>query len=405
MNQGLSREAIIRGILFGSEGSMPKKYQNPAMKTRIDVPRKYYYIRYFIRTIGEDGKPKRIRKNENLGFLDETSVKEARRRRAEILEVVNAGRILAQSQVKFRDLAQRFLDTRVPQLGVATQAKYRTQIRLHLVPAFGDLALYEIDRPRVEEFLTAKANAGLGWWTRIDLKGVLSGIFTTAKNWKLWDGDNPTEGVRIGRKKLVREKRLLTAEQLRMILAALDDRERFIVQLLFGLGLRISEALGLIWEDVDFDRGVLSIRRRWYRGDWSETKTENSEDDLQLGKALLDEFRQRYPGPHKRKCCVFVGDDGHAPPDDRDILRENFRPILKRLGLYYKGFGWHAFRRQNITWRQTIGGATPLEAQKAARHGSVDMTLLYTLRDSERERNQVDLMFEKLMETEPGKTQ
>ena len=73
------------------------------------------------------------------------------------------------------------------------------------------------------------------------------------------------------------------------------------------------------------------------------------------------------------------------PPDDRDLLRWEFRPILKRLGLYYPGFGWHAFRRQNVTWRQQVGGVTPLKAQRARGHGSLDMTYLYTLTDTERE--------------------
>ena len=81
------------------------------------------------------------------------------------------------------------------------------------------------------------------------------------------------------------------------------------------------------------------------------------------------------------------------------------RPVIKRLGLYYKGFGWHAFRRRNVTWRQTVGGATPLEAQRAARHGSLDMTLLYTLNDPVRERSQVDAMFDRLMDTPEGKPQ
>jgi hypothetical protein len=88
------------------------------------------------------------------------------------------------------------------------------------------------------------------------------------------------------------------------------------------------------------------------------------------------------------------------PPDDRDLLRYEFRPVLKRLGLYYEGFGWHAFRRQNITWKQQLGGATPLEAQKAGRHSSLDMTYLYTLTDPERETLQQQRMFEALL----GKT-
>jgi integrase len=150
--------------------------------------------------------------------------------------------------------------------------------------------MYEIDNTLVKEWLKAKEDDGLGWWTRIDLKGVLSAIFTQAKAWRQWDGDNPTEGVRIGKKKLVRKKELLTVEQLRAILAALQSRERFILQILFGLGLRISECLGLRWSDIDLEAGTVSIRRRWYRGDISEdgdTKSDAGDCVLQLGSGLL----------------------------------------------------------------------------------------------------------------------
>jgi hypothetical protein len=85
---------------------------------------------------------------------------------------------------------------------------------------------------------------------------------------------------------------------------------------------------------------------RWYRGDLSddgETKSDNSFRVAQLGP-LVEKFRRRHPGPQARDQFVFVGDDGVMPPDDRDLLREEFRPVLKRLKLY-QGFGWHPFRR------------------------------------------------------------
>ena len=372
---------------------------------RQDVKRAYYYVRITVPVITATGRCSR-RIARKLAFVDEVSKKEVMRLRAQVLELVNEGRMLVQSQLRFKDVAQRFLDVRVPQLGFATQNKYRTQIKNHILPAFGELRLCDIDRPGVEEWLTAKATE-LGWWSRTDLKGVLSAIYTAARNWKLWSGDNPTEGVRVGRKMLVREKRLLTVEQMRLILAALSDRERFLVLILLGTGIRISEALGMRWADIDFAQGTLEIRRRWYRGDLSDegcTKTESSTRRIQLGP-LVSEFAQRNPGPQAKDHFVFIGDDGVLPPDDRDLLRFEFRPILKRLKLYYPGFGWHAFRRQNVTWRQSVGNATPFEAQKAAGHGSPEMTFLYTLTDREREKGQVQAIFDHLMGRHEGKPQ
>ncbi len=55
----------------------------------------------------------------------------------------------------------------------------------------------------------------------------------------------------------------------------------------------------------------------------------------------------------------------------------------------------HTFRRLNVTWRQEVG-ATPLEAQKAAGHASLDMTYLYTQTDEAREREHVAQIMDRL---------
>ena len=53
------------------------------------------------------------------------------------------------------------------------------------------------------------------------------------------------------------------------------------------------------------------------------------------------------------------------------------------------------FRRLNVTWRQEVG-ATPIEAQKAAGHASLDMTFLYTQTDEAREREHVARILDRL---------
>lgn len=414
---------------------MPKRYQDPKLQVRKDVAKPFYFIRVRIHSKEIPGK-KPPRKELILGRVGEITLKEAMKRRAAELDAINSRLIKVHATIRFKDLCEQFLAVRVPQLGIATQRKYETQIRNHILPAFGELKLCDIDPVGIENWLRSKEQEGLGWWSRIDLKGIMSAIFTAAKGWKQWEGDNPTEGIRIGRKRLVREKRLLTIDEFRRLLGALPERPKFIVTIMFGLGLRISEVLGLKWSDVDFQSKTITIRRRWHRGDLSEdgdTKTEASCAVMALGPSMLQEFRSSFykiqPQHETGRSCgetaggepeeagtireipsssrrgfVFLGEDS-LPPDDRDLLREELRPVLKRLKLYYRGFGWHAFRRANITFRQQIGGATPLEAQRAARHASLDMTYLYTLSDHERESSQQQAMFDKLMETQKGEIQ
>ncbi len=377
---------------------MPRKYQNPKLQVRDDVPRPYYYVRVIVPRITAEGR-RRVRENRILGYCDQISRKRAMELRAEQLEQVNQGRLVAPSLIRFKDLAARYLETRLPQLGVGAQAKYRVHLKNHLLPGLGELKLSEIDRSLLEQFLASKAET-LAWWTRNDLRGILSGLFSAARDWKWSEGPNPAKGVRIGRKKFAREKRLLSLDELRTLLGALQGQLRFLVVVLVGLNLRISEALALKWSDVDFTEGVISIRRRWYRGDLSEdgeNKTEASTGELRMGASLAAELARRDPGPGRRDEFLFVGEDGKNPPDDRDLLRFELRPVLKRLGLYQKGLGWHAFRRAGVTYRQSVGGATALEARHAARHASVDMTLLYTLADAERETAQQQRVMEELL--------
>lgn len=61
-----------------------------------------------------------------------------------------------------------------------------------------------------------------------------------------------------------------------------------------------------------------------------------------------------------------------------------------------EGFGMHVLRRLSVTWRQTIGGAAPVEAQKQAGYTSLDMTMLYSQTDEDRERERVSKILDHL---------
>ena len=298
---------------------MPRKFQSGKLQVRGKRP--YWFVRVTVPVITADG-PKKDRVEKIIGYCDAMKRKEAEKKRSEILEAVNSHRMMASAHVKFRELAEQFEKLEVPLLGFATRSRYESVIKVHLLPAFGEMRLADIDTRTIQEWLNGKTE--YSWWSRQGMNGVLGAMFKAAERLGLTEkNSNPTDGIRLGKKKLAREKRKLTIPQLQAILGALQERERFIVTVLFALGLRISECLGLKWRDVDWDEGVLKIERRWLRGDLGDTKTEDSERRLALGPLVTD-FKRRYPGP--RAIEKFIFDDGTAlPPDDRELLRWNFR--------------------------------------------------------------------------------
>jgi integrase len=88
------------------------------------------------------------------------------------------------------------------------------------------------------------------------------------------------------------EVKPLTPEQARTFLdAAQEDRLEALYRVALALGLRLGEALGLGWEDVDFDSGTLRVRRSLQRVEGKltlkEPKTEKSRRALTMPRTLV----------------------------------------------------------------------------------------------------------------------
>ena len=77
---------------------------------------------------------------------------------------------------------------------------------------------------------------------------------------------------------LVRQsaKRVLTADEVKALLAELTGAYRVMVFVASTPGLRVSELLGLRWSDCNFDAGEIQLSRGIVRQHETEMKTEAS---------------------------------------------------------------------------------------------------------------------------------
>lgn len=85
-----------------------------------------------------------------------------------------------------------------------------------------------------------------------------------------------------------REHIILTPEQTMMIIGHLQEPVRTMALLDAGTGLRASELTGLRWADVDFESGVLHIRRGVVSAVVGEVKTDASRSQLPLAPFILN---------------------------------------------------------------------------------------------------------------------
>jgi integrase len=84
------------------------------------------------------------------------------------------------------------------------------------------------------------------------------------------------------------EARFFTLEEVGKIIAAAREPYKTMFLLLAMTGMRAGEMLGLQWQDIDFDRGLLNMRRSAWYGRAQSVKNKTSEGVVPLPQVLAN---------------------------------------------------------------------------------------------------------------------
>lgn len=179
-----------------------------------------------------------------------------------------------------------------------------------------------------------------------------------------------------------KDMKYLTLDQFYDFIEYVDDPVYYALFItLFHLGLRIGEANALTWQDIDFEKGLVSINKtvstklqtagKQYR--ISTPKTASSVRTLPLpqivSNALLS-LRDKVYHPNGEIATAFVF-GGLAPIPESTITKKKDY-YLKKAGL--PAMRLHDFRHSCASLLIN-NGATPLHVSKWLGHANVTMTL------------------------------
>jgi len=185
---------------------------------------------------------------------------------------------------------------------------------------------------------------------------------------------NPIELVRL--KDSARQKEIITLSP-ELYRRLLDDPEipllvKTMVQVAAGLGMRVSEVLGLKWSDFDFEAGEVRIQRSAVKQQTLKTKTRGSAAKLPLHPELIAVLQMWREAAPVVKGWVF-GSERTGRPYDRDYLRDTYLvPAGARLGV--GPLGWHSFRHSYSALLR-LGGASIEEQKALMRHARIATTM------------------------------
>src|SRR5437870_4404909 len=208
--------------------------------------------------------------------------------------------------------------------------------------------------------------------TVLNVLGTLSTILTTARNWGYNCEQINLDKLRLQARGMKYEAPSFTPDQLKRILAIAEEPWRTMFCILTLDGLRAGEVLGLKWEDIDFDRSLLHIRRTAWYGKIQTAKSESSETVLPIPTSLLTLLKNyRKIWKANDRGFLFATRNGR-PPSSNKVVEYHLWTILHALGI--SRYGPHAFRHSH-TALLLDSGATPKVVQRQLRHADARTTL------------------------------
>lgn len=316
---------------------------------------------------------------------------------------------ITSEKIELRDYLASWLDNVVrPNVKRTTHQNYSRAIKDRILVRLGGIYLQEL-RPRdVAAWVQELASKGFAAGTITQAKSVLSAALRYAVYPAELIAVNPATNIPIPRcapRKVVKRV-IVTPEQFAAIPRGSTSYPA--IKIMYHSGMRISETLGLTWEDIDLNTGKICVSRQRFEAGYFDTpKTESSArvfyadaSFIAYLRALRAEqaehqmrFGQAYQLAHEdsrdERALVFLPKKIPAPdyllrrslvcirPNGVPLHHTSVTLVLRKAGL-----NPHSFRHTHAT-KLIEAGAKPVDVAARLGHANANITQNLYAHDTE----------------------
>lgn len=261
------------------------------------------------------------------------------------LHDASKGLVALDDKRPLREYLTHWLETTAkPSVRGNTFRNYEGTVRLHISPELGDTPLASLTPQQVQGFLAGMVKSGLSERTALYAYTILKRALSQAVRWNLivrnvCDFVDPPRAAR-------NEMKVFSREQAQAFLQHVQgDRLEAYYTVAMSIGLRLGEALGLRWLDVDWARSTLTVQHSLQRLDGRlqllEAKTPMSNRAIKMPTLIVKALRAHLArqdeerlaaGPRwKESGHVFTNALG-GPVEPRNMIRQ-YKGHLAAAGL------------------------------------------------------------------------
>ena len=276
---------------------------------------------------------------------------------------IDRGTYQEPNKLTVAEYAKEYFSTCAVNLSHNTQVSYKRILDKHILPALGKVKLTDLNHRQVQRFVTSlSAQKGLSAKTVRNIHGVLHNMLESAARDELLLR-NVSERCSLPRV-TQHQVRAITTAELSRFLQAIDGKQfRNIFFIDIFSGLRLSEILGLRWDDVDFDYDCIYVRQqlqqKQIKGDFSyflAPPKEGKQRKIILAQNAMQVLRhQRAKQLEQRLAAgalwdnsfhlVFTNDFGQ--PLNRRTVYKHLKRILLDCGM--GNYTFHSLRHSFAT--------------------------------------------------------
>ena len=333
------------------------------------------YIVYLEYKDKESGK--KIQKN--MGAFEKK--RDASKKLNEVKDSIYSDKLVIPSALNVESFILDFIEKHKINISITTYNNYMRICKKYIIPLLGSYKLDEIRPVHIQNYIDDLAGILTPQTIKVHIN-ILNLAFKKAYRLRLIK-ENVIECVEVPKNRKFKNNIYNKEDMIKLLNICKNTDMELYIYLASGLGLRISEILGLTWDNIDFANSTVTINKITIRNNGlvslKSPKTESSERTITCPKEIMimlkDHKRLQLENKLKGKIkntmnLLFF--DKNEQPIAQDVLSKKFNKFLLKNNLEHIRF--HDLRHSHVTL--LINSKVPIKViSERVGHSNINTTL------------------------------